>query len=128
LPPFSVESIVEPIVVIVAVDNMLRIEGLTLTAAVVAVPFPFAPMQVIVYVTLPVPIGATLIVPAAGCVAVKVPPMLLEELRVQELALLEVHVNVTACPRLIVVGPAGAEKLTAGGGAGGGGGGIIGAP
>jgi hypothetical protein len=71
--------------------------------------------------------GATLIVPAVGCVAVNVPPMLLEELNVQEVALLEVHVNVTAWPRLIDVAAEGAEKLTAGGG-GGGGGGIIDEP
>ncbi len=61
-------------------------------------------------------------VPAVDCVAVNVPPMLLEELKVQELALLEVHVNVTAWPRLMDVAAAGAEKLTTGGGAGGGGG------
>lgn len=109
-----------------AVDNMLRMEGFTVMAGVVAAPFPFIPMQVIVYVTLPVPEGATLIVPAVGCVAVNAPPLLLEELNVQEVALLEVHVNVTACPRLIAVVPDGAEKLTTGGG-GGGGGGIIGA-
>jgi len=66
--------------------------------------------------------GATLIVPAVGCAAVNVPPMLLEELKVQELALLEVHVNVTAWPRLIEVAAAGAEKLTTGGGDWGGGG------
>jgi hypothetical protein len=56
----------------------------------------------------------------------KEPLISLEELNVQELALLDVHVNVTACPILMDVAADGAEKLTTGGG-GGGGGGIIGA-
>jgi hypothetical protein len=94
-------------------------------AAVVAVPLPLIPMQVIMYVTFPVPAGAMLTLPAVGCVALNAPPMSLEEVNVQEFALLEVQVSVTAWPKLIDVVPEGAEKLTIGGG---GGGGIIGVP
>jgi hypothetical protein len=101
-------------------------EGFTVMAGVVAVPLPFIPMQVIVYVTFPVAVGAILMVPAVGCDAVNAPPMVLEEVNMQELALLEVQVRVTACPTLIDVVPEGAEKLTVG--YGGGGGGDIGAP
>src|SRR5690349_10900831 len=59
LPPFSSGSTVEPIVAMVFGDSMLRMEGSTVIAALVADPLPPAPMQVRVYMTVPVPTGAT---------------------------------------------------------------------
>jgi hypothetical protein len=54
--------------------------------------------------------------PLAACEPVKLPPVMLDELAVQEVALLEDQVSVTACPRLILMACAGVLKATVGDG------------
>jgi len=80
-------------------DNMLRMDGSTVTAAVFAEPVPPAPVQERVYVTVPVPTGATVADPLADWFPLKAPPMSLDADAEQEVALLDVHASFTACPR-----------------------------
>lgn len=106
-------------VVIPATDNMLRIESATVTE-VVADAEPPVPMQASVYVMLPGAVGATVTEPEAGSLPVNVPPVLLEVDAVQEVALVEVQVSLTARPKLTVVDWPGAVNATVGMAAGGG--------
>lgn len=112
-------------VVIPATDKVLRIEALTVTE-VVADAEPPVPMQVIVYVTLPGAVGATVAEPVTGSLPESGPPVLVEVDALQEVAFVEVHVSFTARPKLSVVDWAGAVNETVGM-AGGGGGGMYGA-
>jgi len=75
---------------------MLRIDGSTVTATVVADPVPPAPVQARVYVTVPVPTGATVTDPLTGSLPLNAPPMSLEDDAEQELALLDVQARPTA--------------------------------
>jgi hypothetical protein len=108
-------------VVMPATDNVLRIESATVTE-VVADAEPPAPMQASVYVTLPGAVGATVTEPETGSLPVNEPPVLLEADAVQEVALVEVQVSLTARPKLKVVPAPGAVNDTVGmaGGDGGG--------
>jgi hypothetical protein len=60
-------------------------------------------MQVTAYVKLPAAVGATETEPVVPIAFVSDPPMVLEELAEQDVAFVELHFNVTAWPRLIVV-------------------------
>ncbi|HEX5460367.1 MAG TPA: hypothetical protein VFX20_10380 [Steroidobacteraceae bacterium] len=80
-------------------DSMLKMDGSTVTAAVVADPVPPAPMQDRLYVTMPVPAGATVIDPLVGWLPLNAPPMSLEADAEQDVASLDVQASFTACPR-----------------------------
>jgi hypothetical protein len=69
---------------------------------------------------VPVAVGATVAEPLADCVLVNVPPMVLDVDAVQEVALVDVHANCTAPPKLILVALAGDVNVTVGIGVGGG--------
>jgi hypothetical protein len=75
---------------------------------------------------VPAAVGATVAVPLAGCVPVNAPPIVLDVVAVQVVALVDVHASCTVRPKLTVVACAGEVNVTVGMGVGVGAG-IIGA-
>jgi chorismate mutase len=63
-------------------------------------------------VKLPGPVGATVTDPLVACAPVKAPPLILEVLAVQDVALLDVQASLTACPKVMVAADAGEVKVT----------------
>jgi hypothetical protein len=67
-----------------------------------------------VYVTVPVPTGATVADPLGDWLPLNAPPISLEADAEQEVALLDVHASITACPKRIVEACAGELNMTVG--------------
>ena len=67
---------------------------------------------------MPVFVGATVAVPLAGCVPVNAPPIVLDVVAVQLVALVDVHASCTVRPKVTVVACAGAVNVTVAAGAG----------
>jgi hypothetical protein len=114
LPPCSIGSIVDPIVVILATERLLRIVSSTVTGGLVAVTIPPAPVQLIVYVTVPLAVGATVTWPLMGLSPVKEPPVMLDVPAEQEVAYVEAQPSCTPCPRLMLAAWAGEVNITVG--------------
>ena len=114
LPPCSIGSFVDPIVLIVAVDKVLMIEGFTVTMGLVTAALPPAPMHVSVKLTVPLPVGATVAFPLVAGLVGKALPIMLDAVAEQEVALVDVHASCTACPRLMVEALIGAVNITVG--------------
>ena len=110
-------SIVEPMEVILLGDKVLKIDGFTVTMGVVAVAIPPGPVQLNVYVTLPVPIGVTTTDPLVGSFPLKVPPIVLDALAEQEVVLAEVQASLITWPKLMLAACVGAVNITVGRGA-----------
>src|SRR5579864_3554467 len=92
---------VEPIVLILAVDRVLMIDGFTVIMGLVAEALPPAPMHVSVKLTVPLPVGATVAFPLVAGLVGKALPIMLDGVAEQEVALVDVHASCTACPRLM---------------------------
>jgi hypothetical protein len=75
---------------------------------------PPDPLQLSVYVTVPVAVGAVVTVPLAGSLPVKEPPVMLDMLAVQEVAYVELQASFTPCPRLTLAAWAGEVNITVG--------------
>src|SRR5262249_13822857 len=83
LPPISIGSMVEPIVVMVLVDRALRLDAFTVIVGVVAVTVapPAVPMHVKLYVPVPVLVGTMVVLPVVPlplCPAAMAPPIELD--------------------------------------------------
>jgi hypothetical protein len=101
-------------VTIFAVDKVLKMDGPTVTAAEVAMAVPPMPVQVSVYVAVPVAVGATTTEPLTPWVPLNAPAIAPDVEAVHEVALVDDHSTVTPSPNLMLVGCAGDVICTVG--------------